>query len=230
MAGKPGLNFSHQFSHNIWKIHAHRESSVLLLEIRNQDELKVSFTAIDISGKILADNIMFEESWWISVAQIIGRDVIFYTFDADGNPEVKDYIAYDLDKGEISWQKQDFSLANYIKPGEINENNKINIPFHYPEDTAYFNTVQRFIKFKLNDEARKGADYLEHDDLILLSYFKEVDKSMVNRLIVINKDQKIVMDEKLGEFNKGITDNTFFLFNNKLIFVKGISEFFIYQL
>lgn len=230
MAAALDLIFSYQFKHNIWKIHAFEESPLLVLEIRDQDEMQVYFYVLDDSGKIITKNITLEESWWVSVAQIIDREVIFYTFDADNNPEIKEFIIYDLNNGQVNTRDKNFILSDYLKSSGKSQNNYVDIPFHYPGGSDYFNTVSTFIKDKFNDISVRGIDYSEKGDLIFISYFKESGSYLLNRLVALDKEQELVLDEKLGEFEKGITDNTFFFFNNKLIFVKGVSEFFIYQL
>lgn len=226
MARKLDLIFSKRFKYNIWKIHAFKESSLLVLEIRNQEVLQVSFFVIEELGRI-SDEIILDESWWISVAQLVDQKIIFYTFDADNNPEVKGYITYDLRTEKIAQEDKGFSLQEDLIS---NQNNTLEIPFHYPAGSDYFNTVSGFIKSKFDDNCVKGVDYFEKEGLIFMSYFKEEGKHLINRLLVINSSQEIMLNEKLGDFDKGITDNTFFLFNNKLIFVKGVSEIFIYQL
>jgi len=226
MARKPVLNFSHSFSNNIWKIHAFEGVSYLVLEIRNQDGLQVSFAVIDLKeSKIFLDNIVLEESWWISVADLTDKQVVFYTFDADKNPEVKEYLGYDINDKEVLWKSK-----NLPESTSHDKNNSLEIPFYYQPGTDYFKTVEAFIQGYFKESVVKAVNYLERDNEVLISYFSEAKGKLVNKLLVMDKEGDVLLTENLGVFDNGISDNTFFIINNTLIFVKGVTDFFMYDL
>jgi len=230
MGGKPQLNFSQHFDHNIWKIHAFAETPYLILEIRDQEKLQVSFTVVDLfNNQLVAEGITLDESWWVSVAHAIENQVIFYTFDADENPKPKSFFLMKVGNPHEIVEQKEFDLPKFINQSTT-QNIDIQIPFHYSEGTEYFQTVAEFIDEHFLLEIKRGVDYFEKGDRIFISYFVNQENTMANFLLVIDKDKQVLLNEKLGEYNQGFADNTFFIIDNKLIFVKGVFDFFIYDL
>ena len=230
MARKPNLKFSFTYNQNIWKIHAFPASAYIVLELRDQEKLKVTFDILTIDGKVLVKGLSFKEDWWISIAQMIGEEMIFYTFDGEGNPETKALIAYDVKSEQILWEKEPFDLANYVNEKVKLGNISVNNPFHYGQGSDHFSTVEGFLKGFLNVHIVKAVDYLEYHSNILISYFIEGNGKLVNKLLVLNDNKEVLLHENLGVFSNGISDNTFFIIDNTLIFVKGFREFFMYDL
>lgn len=230
MGGKLVLNFSQHFDHNIWKIHAFPESPYLILEIRDQEKLQVSFTVMDLkSSALITQGLTLKESWWVSVAHANEDQVVFYTFDADDNPKPKSYFLMEVEKPQEVVKQEDFDLSLFINQA-TEQNIDIQNPFHYPEGSKYFQTVAQFIGHHFSHEIKRGVDYFEKGDQIFISYFVNQENTLANFLLVMNKDKQVLLNEKLGEYNQGFADNTFFIIDNKLIFVKGVSDFFIYDL
>ncbi len=230
MARKPPLKFSYETKQNIWKIHAFPESKYLILELRDQETLQVTFDILTLAGEVVVQQIRFEEDWWISVEQIINNEAIFYTFDSAGNPEVKSLIAFDISKSKTKWTKEPFDLAAYLNENGGDKNINVSNPFHYSQGSEYFKTVENFIKQFLNVHITRGVDYMEYKSNVLISYFIESEEKLVNKLLVINENKEVLLHEELGIFDNGISDNNFFIINNTLIFVKAFREFFMYDI
>lgn len=230
MARKPHLKFSYQSKNNIWKIHAFPSSEFLVLELRDQSTLKVTFDVLTLEGKVHKHDITFDEDWWISVVYMYEKEVIFYTFDGAGNPEVKSLLGYDLNNDSTVWEKEPFDIQKYAEQKDATKNISVINPFHYMQGADHFNTVADFFKDFLNIHIVKAVDYLEHDSNILVSYFIEEHDKLANKLLIINEKKEILLHEKLGNFDNGISDNTFFIIDNTLIFVKGFRDFFMYDI
>lgn len=230
MARKPDLKFSYQPKYNLWKIHAFPTSEYLILELRDQATLQAIFDIITTKGEVICEGLSFEEDWWISVAQLNGSEAIFYTFDNANNPEIKSYISFDLVKLEIAWQKESVDLTKYINEKIHPKNITVTNPFHYSQGSNYYNTVESFLKGFLNVHITHAVDYLEHESNVLISYFVAGKDKLVNKLLVINNEKEVLLHEDLGVFNNGISDNTFFIIDNTLIFAKGFREFFMYDI
>lgn len=225
-------NFSLHFNHNIWQIHAFSQGNHVVLEVRDSSAMQTYFSVIDLvqEKEVIAD-LRLPENWWVTVDQIIGDAyILFYSFETDVNIEPKEYYLYSIDEEKIVKHGQrEEVLSSHILTQE-KENNSLEIPFLYLAGSEYFDTVASFLKATINKEPVKAMNYLERPNEILIAYFVQRGKELQNELLATDKEGKIILQENLGNFNQGITDNTFFVKDNKLIFVKGVHDFFIYSL
>jgi len=229
MSARAVLNFFKHYNHNIWKIHAFQESKFLAIEIRNTETQEASFDILDLYSNQIVSHIVTQEDWWINIAHIIDEEVIFYTFEADNNPEPKEYMAYNAVSGNKLWNKQEFNLSNFSQTKGETKNIEIISPFQYPGNSEYFNTVKEFLKSQVEVNPVRDINYYENEQFIFISYYEETNK-LANYLLVLTLNGEVIFKENLGDFQKGITDQSFFLIDNKLIFVKDVNDFFIYEL
>ncbi|MDX1627782.1 MAG: DUF4905 domain-containing protein [Fulvivirga sp.] len=219
-------NFSHQFESNIWKIHAFEASNYIIIEIRDQEKLQVEFAVINMEDDVLEKTIALDEPWWASVDRVAGDMIIFFTFDEEDIAEPRHFLGYSIKDAKPLWERDVIPTAAEISQ----QNNSIVLPFLYHEGSEYFDTVDHFINTYFKRKITRACNYLEWGNHIIISYFYEKEGIISNRLIVTDQEANVLLDENLGDFKEGITDNTFFIFNNKLIFVKGVTDFFIYDL
>ncbi|CAN5578374.1 hypothetical protein BH23BAC1_BH23BAC1_39300 [soil metagenome] len=115
------------------------------------------------------------------------------------------------------------------------ENKILSSPFHYLEASDYFEVVKNFLFQKHKIFPVKAIDYLEHQNAIIISYYiyqnsEKKESLLENFLLVLNRQGKILLQEKIDENLTGIGLETFFVIPDQLIFTsfkKEIKSYFI---
>jgi hypothetical protein len=98
------------------------------------------------------------------------------------------------------------------------------LPFHYAEESPYFQTVKHFLKEFASLDLVGACDYLEHNNLIIISAHQKVEQNLSNALYVFNSSGNLLMTEILAAHSKGLASDTFYIVNEELIFVKEKRE------
>ncbi|MEM8567573.1 MAG: DUF4905 domain-containing protein [Bacteroidota bacterium] len=250
-------NFSHVFNGKIWNIESEVNGDYLIIEVRDEDSFETSFFVYHPgSTEELSDPILLEESWWTGITHVAGQTILFHIFKDTENPEDKKYQAVNIRSSEVVWEISDISFTeyglNFVKGIKDNRSITINIqngneankkiltdtaknnylyyPFHYTPKSGHHHTVHSFLSsIGMNSDNSYGIDYFEMKDLVIISFYYK-GKGLENRLIVLNQAREIMLDEILGTDLKGITDRSFFIYRDSLIFVQEHSDFFSYQL
>ena len=226
----------------------------MVLEIRNDEDMSLSFFIYDFVHNCIQGQIVLDEKWWASIACISNDVVVFKNYDNEANAKVLSFEAYELKSRERVWAKEGMSNVSFgaTSFAVTNEDGKVNIfdiasgelvldspkeseantvispPIFYPQSNQYFDTIKRFIHGLNGDTAVAGAEYFEAANWLGISYYVRNDK-LVNKLLVVSMDKEVLLLETLAEELSGVGQDTFFVSNNKLIFVKDKSKLFIYQ-
>ncbi|MBL3656213.1 DUF4905 domain-containing protein [Fulvivirga sediminis] len=245
------------FKGKVWNIISSSEQS-LLIEVRYPDQFLVEYSLLDINrGDFIFEGLSFEENWWISAAHIYNDNALFYTYGGKDNPDYKDFFSYSVSAEKVIWTKEDVRLLkavdevllfemkgkeeqlalSLVSGNEVSQivedeyrNKSIIQPFYYQQNSEHFETVHKFIRKKWQIEAEKGVHYFENENFVIISYYYAENKGLTNNLVVMDRRGNPLMQEVIGKDLPGIADDTFFIHDDNLIFVKESSELFIYQL
>ncbi len=258
MTRRIDFNFSHLFDGTIWNTVFIPHSDILLLEIRNSEHKKVTFSALDVrNGSFLWKDVAFDEPWWISL-DAAGEGIALLTIYLEtNNPDKKGIFAYDVQQQKIAWWNNDFSLidasGNLVNgisskygtrqvtldihsgnevPGAQSKtipDDPVRRPHQYAADHQYFETVKTFLVSKFNLLPVTALEYLEHDSLIFVSV-NVMESTLTNYLIIISGEGKALLLEKLDEHLKGIGLDTFFIYEGCVFFVRNKRELFSYKI
>ena len=128
----------------------------------------------------------------------------------------QEYLLLDLRTGEILERFRELNSQFALK----NENIQTVFPFHYHNETAYFQTVAVFLKKKFNLQIVQAVDYLEYENFIIISYFYKVGDDLMNNLLVLDLEGQALLHQNIEQQLTGIGLDTFFVFKNQLFFVK----------
>ena len=89
------------------------QGEVLILEIRENDNHQVSFTALDLkSGNVLWDGLEFDENWWVGMTTIVQGVLLLHIYVDNSDPEPKGLIAFDIRQKKVCWTHNDFTYLN----------------------------------------------------------------------------------------------------------------------
>lgn len=250
-------NFSCAFDGKVWNIESEINGKYLIIEVRNEETFTTSFFVYDSqNNQLIGEAIGLDETWWTGVTYAVNDVIVFHTFQDTDNPLDKKFLAMDKNSRKILWEKSDLTFKQFgkefllgtrgddllyinIKTGQEEkdkngigtlENKWLQFPFHYVPNSEHHKTVYDFLGLiGMDSDKNYGIDYLEKDGIVIISYYTKKEY-LENRLIVINTDRKVLLEEVLGSQLKGIADRPFFVNHDSLIFVKNSTDFLSYQL
>ena len=260
MANTLEFKFSYLFDGIIWNTLADGTNPRLFLEVRDRQEKKVSFSALNLHNyEWLWKDVSLEEPWWVSLAAIAGDRLLFTMYTDTGNPDRKSLLAWDVIKNQLSWWCNGFSFSGanslYVK----------GIDSRFPAKEMildlFTGTPVQHVDFHLADsqnfpvirpfQYQEGTAYFDtvKDFLqtrVAVAPFATIDylefagliiasvfvkeKDLANYLYVFDSSAEVVLEVMLGENLKGVGLDTFFIYSDHLIFVKNKNELTSYKI
>ena len=173
---------------------------------------------------LLAVNVeTMEVQWWLGNFQLLQIDGQTVTGKQHDNGE-SILKRYSISNGE------ELPADSLIEstPDEVVD--IASYPIHYTGESPHFETVRAFIAAHFNVQAAGACDYLEVYNKIIISWFYSEGSSYANVLSVLDADGQIAIEEKLGTGLDALAADTFFVLENKLIFVANKTQLLVYEL
>ncbi len=227
----------------VWNSCIDSSKDILVIETRDEDQLKVSFHTIDIKkGKKLSTYEHPDHNWWIGLKYAYKGFFVLSKFQED-SPLSQGIIIVDATRGVIRWMNDEFSfldgqkdqimvsdkeknvnLVLDIESGksvsfEEYEDLEIKLPQRYLQDTEYFKHTAEFIQLSTNDTPFECIEHLETEDLIISSYYCLNETAQENHLLISDLEGNLLRKFSLQDNQKGIGYGDFVVFKNNLIFV-----------
>ncbi len=260
MADNLEFKSSHSFAGLIWNTLADTENKRLFLEVRDVQQKRVSFSALNLqNNEWLWKDVSLEETWWITLASAAGDFLLFTVYTDRGNPDKKSLLAYNILKNEISWWYNGFSLSG------ANHRYVRGVDSKFPSREiildAFTGKPLQDVEFDLGVsqnfpvirpfqyEQRSGhfdtvKNFLQSrlgiHPVISIEYLEWrslivmsvflKEADLANYLYVFDSSGELMLKEKLGENLKGVGLDTFFIFSDHLIFVKNKHELISYRI
>ncbi len=224
MTPKPQLQYSHTFNGAIWKVLFSKDIDFIAIEVRNETDMKLEFYLLDLIEYGLNPIEIQGIEWWMSLDKLTNEDVIIKRYVADANPEVVEYIGWSINQKQESWHKTVDSYVSDIEDTSTTD------PSFYSGNNDHFNLIKEFVLEVSGVEILDvGAEYLEREDILSVSYYIKSEK-LANYLLISDLNKKVLFHQLLDDNLDGIGQNTFSLVDNKLIFAKQKNELNIYQI
>lgn len=174
---------------------------------------------------LLAVNVKtMDVEWWVDNFQWLRMDGQSVTGKQHGDGE-SILKRYSINTGE--------ELPVVSEPqnaDEVPEAAVASYPIHYTGESPHFETVRAFIASHFNVKAEGACDYLEAHNKIIVSWFYSEGSSYGNVLSVLDTDGQVVIEEKIGTGLDALAADTFFVLENKLIFVANKTQLVVYEL
>jgi Domain of unknown function (DUF4905) len=204
-------------------------------------------------------DVALPESWWVSLVTADKSTVLLNRYINKGNPDHKSLIALDVASATIRWEVEAFSFFDWDESVVLGYRTKDDLvpakidlitgqvsegaweptdgraqpesfkPAFYPEGTAHFETVKKFVA-KADYSIVKGVEYLEFKDWILLSIYINQSGNLDNYLLVFDREGVLRLTVKLGEKLAGLGADTFFILSGCLFLVQNKTELVAYRL
>ncbi|MBN8649801.1 MAG: DUF4905 domain-containing protein [Cytophagales bacterium] len=203
----------------IWNLIPAPEAGCMVIEERNDATRKVAIACVSFTGKLHWRNVNLPESWWINLNAVTNTQVMLRLFESTANPDAVRLIALSLTTGEVSEIAPE--SAHTIQPLR---------PFVYVQGEPEFETVQKFLQQQLRQMAFLGAEYLETESQIFISYYTGQPAVFTNVLACFGRDGKLHFTEEIGTNLKGMGVGTFFIETNTLFFVKNKTELVTFRI
>lgn len=257
MARKIGSLFSVSCDGTIWQTALSESTGLILLQVRNEELHQTTFTVVNlISGESLIKERRFEESWWLGITAFVDNYAVLHVYEDEQNPQHKSLFVWDIESDQVVAEFKNTTLiesnergmlirneesqkafdwaGNTIQNWETEEGsgdtNKVHYPFHFQEEDEDFATIKSFIEQAVNVSPTSGADYLEYHDLVLLSYNIKEEQGLANYLLVSNTDGEVIFHQKINTSTSGTGRDTFFIFEQKLVYIKDYNTISVYEL
>jgi hypothetical protein len=147
-------------------------------------------------------------------------------------------IAYDMEETERRYKKIDINegkIIEEISESELTDERKSEESFvknssHYRADNKYFEKIAGFAEAYIGKKPEQALDYLEYKEGIIVSFYAREEEKLVNYLMVVNEKGELIYNEPIDKDLKGVGIDTFFLYNDLLIFIKNKKELVIFEL
>lgn len=242
----------------VWKVLWDSQHRLIVVESRKPEERKVFLLAIPLSGKSEIHNIP-DINWSLSMVGVIGGKAILQGQGNNSSlPDPVDLYCYDFYKGGLVWSlpghsflalSRDYVFSEVFHEGELTpfrinilsgtpeqsnegfkeEDEEIQYPSIYHEGEEYFDQVKEFLKNK-GKMPIKAIEYWEGKSSIAISYFEESEKELQNILMVLDHNGENESYYKIDSNCKGISDGTFFVVKESLVFARDKKEIVILNL
>lgn len=254
------LDFSDVFPGTVWRMVADLYSPRLYLEVRDPQERRVTFSALNLQNNLwMWKEVAFDESWWISLAAAAGNILLLTVYTDTQNPDKKSLIAYHVVEKEILWWYNGFSLetanSRFAKgldakfPGkeiilDLFTGKPVQQADFDLEESQNFPVIRPFQYEEGTDHFNTVRHFLEtrlqHVPVTTVEYVEYSgiiflsafvkQNGLANYLYAFDTGGELIFKETLAEDLKGVGLDTFFIYSGRVIFVKNKNELRSYKI
>ena len=177
-------HFSQVFQGDIWQ--QSLSGDQLLLTIRDQEQLKVSFSLLDLgSGELLFDGLSFEEEWWISPYHFFENTIVFQVYEDSQDMDRKHYFAMNVAAQEIIWELDKVQATgrqgHFIQLKSV-EAGEVLFYLDIRSGETFSSPPENYSDQTISDPARHPLHYVEegdHFDTIKAFGMRKLGKTLV---------------------------------------------------
>jgi hypothetical protein len=202
-----------------WGIAGFRRGVLLLHQyVGSQRPETKGIVAVEVSTR----RVLWQHAEWA----FLRTDGTTLTLHRTGTDQLPVYQMTDL----LSGQVVALSAVPPEQPMPLPEPD-VQYPRHYSEENPYFQSIARFLGQQLDIKPLKACEYAEFQGLIVVSYYIcEAHSPLSNRILVLDKQARILLHEAVATQLSGIGMDTFLIRKGSLIFVREKKELLSYAL
>jgi hypothetical protein len=152
-----------------------------------------------------------------------------YIVASEGNDDNRKYYKLDSKTGKPAGELDTKGLFKARSTKARQSENLLN-SFHFSFENAHFSKIAGFVKQIMDAEPVQALDYLEYGEQVIISFYLYTPEGLMNYLLVIDEEGAVKYKECIGTRLKGIAMDTFFIFEDLLIFVKEKKELVIFTM
>lgn len=242
----PKLLYRQQCEGIIWKLELDDATEMMVWECRTEKK-KVSFYAYDFKNALtILSNHLFEEDWLLGLDHVNQGIAYFHGYESEFSPVHKGILAFDLKGKKMIWEHFNISLQNYSKEGVLVFDPRL-FPRKYQlldlktgkqirpvavAELSFFTASSPQVLFPEIEEKEgewKTTQELVINDLTLKSGY-EKEGGQIHQYFKILRNGQAIFTDYLGKNIHKQSFDTFFVWQNKLIYVRNKSEILTYLL
>jgi len=239
---------THQFSSTVWRFEIDSQNDVVLIELRDQSEKKVSFASVSLqNGQIYFDGLETEERWLTGIEAAYDGVLLLHTYQSESGPAHKGLIALDAFTGKALWSNFNLSfdylsingpigydtrfqprkliLAD-IKTGATTRKYEPSIDLELSKELQFPEAMADEFALSIHLEVKpleNSVHYLEHYNLRIVSLHAITAGVLQQHLYVMNSTG-IVLEDLLNTGIQKLQPESFLLYKNYLIYLKNQSQ------
>ena len=217
---------SYSSNHQIWRL-LFSESDNLIIETRDVAAKEVYFNCLEpYTGKIIFDNLQFEEKYWIGI-ETVYRDIIyFHKYAKPDMPGHREIIAYNINTKQILWRtdsyaflfiykevlycfKQKFEGRNYYslnyRTGELiddlgNDAGEINRLRDYADEGLDFSSYYFPEKYNEDMIDNKRLKDLISGEIKNVEIVRDVEYTIYKTILLFNYHSRVIGNSLINKF------------------------------
>jgi len=241
-------HISEKFNGIIWRMEIDELSETIFVEIRNEAEKKVSFTAVNIiNGEVYFKDITTPERWLTGIETAFDGVLLVHNYQSESGPAHKGLIAIDRASGNILWSNYTYAFDHLSEKGPVVYNTLVQPRKLFLLDIKTGDTVginQQFISNELKNNVQLPGivskeflsskllprepfgdwiHYFEYQNSKIVSYHA-IDGQKLTQLLYIFDNDHLVFEDLLTEKIQKIQPESFIIYKRRLIYIKNKSE------
>jgi hypothetical protein len=239
---------SEQFEGTIWRMEIDELTETLCVEVRNNEEKKVHFGAVDlISGKTFFKDLSTSERWLTGIETVYDGILLLHFYQSESGPAHKGLLAVDTITGKTLWSNFSLSFDHVTVKGPVVFDTRIQPRKLFWVDIKtgattglYEPSVYEKLKNNVVVPEIKMSDflplnmlpapamgnmihYLEYNNLRIVS-LHALNEGRLTQLLYVMKDGNVIYEDLLNDGIQKIQQEAFIMHKNHLIYIKDKTE------
>ena len=244
---------SEKFTGVIWRMEIDSLSEVLFVEVRNNEDRKVSFSAISLaSGKVLFTDLVTPEKWLTGIEAAYDGVLLLHFYQTETGPAHKGLLAVDAETGRVLWSNYSVTFDHLCDKGPVVYDARMHPRKFFLADVKsgatsrlYEPSVNQALKNNVVVPKLIPADelpvklfsfhpygnavhYLKYNNFRIVSLHALKGGQLCQRLYIFDAGDAgnyvEVYDDLLNEGIQKMQPEAFILHKNHLIYIKNMSE------
>lgn len=239
---------SEQFAGTIWRMEVDELNETLFVEVRNNEDKQVSFTAISlVNGEVYFKDLTTPERWLTGIEAAYGGVLLLHNYQSEAGPAHRGVIAIDGKSGETLWSNYTFAFNHLGENGPVIYDTRIQPRKFFLADIKtgattrlYEPPVYKVLQNNIVVPDMIMADtlpagflpmhpfenrihYLEYNNLRIVSLHALKTGQLIQSLFIADGDN-VVYEDLLNAGIQKMQPEAFIMYRNRLIFIKNKSE------
>jgi hypothetical protein len=239
---------SHQFESPIWRLEIDGIRGIILTEVRDVANKKVSFSSISLdNGEVYFDGLETEERWLTGIESAYDGVLLLHNYQTESGPTHKGMIALDALNGKVLWNDFNSAFDHLTINGPLIYDTRIQPRKLLLADIKTGATIRLYepsIDLELTNELLLPAvasdefslslhlpvspmentiHYLEHNNLRIVSLHAITAGTLQQHLYIMD-GENIVFEDLLNTNIQKLQPESFLLCKDKLICLKNQSQ------
>lgn len=233
----------YKFDQGIWKLLC--DDSHLLVVVKDEVQFATKFYFISLADGKEELGIVVPDSLKWNPYHFAFPYIFMEEFPDSDDPQQREAIVLKYENFSLQkvlhqetsffWDEQGgLSLGNGQSisevPSEFLRKKAVVFPGAISEEDKPFETIEKFLKKHLTIVPCKFCEYLEITDRIIISFYLCQREFMEQKIVVFSTKGEKLLEESLGKAENGISFESFFCMNNKLVVVDQQNSVLTYNL